>query len=83
MSKRSQAFAAAGATAVPLPPRSSDLNPIELAFSKLKWLLQSASARPVDVLRAACGNVRDCLTAADHCNCLKHCDYRHKEAGAL
>ena len=38
---------AAGATFLYLPPYSPDLNPIELAFSKLKALLRKAAARSV------------------------------------
>jgi transposase len=33
-----------------MPPYSPDLNPIELVFSKFKWLPKSASARTVDAL---------------------------------
>ncbi|MEZ6145898.1 MAG: transposase [Planctomycetaceae bacterium] len=33
-----------------LPPYSPDLNPIELAFSKLKTLLRKSAARTVESL---------------------------------
>ncbi len=36
-----------------LPPYSPDLNPIELAFSKLKTLLRKAAARTVEQLEKA------------------------------
>ena len=39
-----------GATILYLPPYSPDLNPIELAFSKLKSHLRSAAARSLDDL---------------------------------
>lgn len=57
---------ACGATLLYLPAYSPDLNPIELLFSKLKWLLRSASARSVDVLWNTLG---DCLQrfAPDEC----------------
>ena len=34
-----------GAWFLPLPPYSPDLNPIEMAFAKLKALLRKAAAR--------------------------------------
>lgn len=40
---------AAGAGIMHLPPYSSDLSPVELAFSKFKRLLRTAAARAVDV----------------------------------
>ncbi|WPE24206.1 IS630 family transposase ISMex41 (plasmid) [Shinella zoogloeoides] len=48
------------------PPYSPDLNPIEMAFSKLKALLRMAAARTIDELWAV---VADCLSAfsADEC----------------
>ena len=45
-----RAIEAAGATVVYLPPYSPDLNPIELAFAKLKALLRTAGERTVDGL---------------------------------
>jgi len=44
------AIEAAGATLLYLPPCSPDLNPIEMAFSKLKAILRQAAARTVDNL---------------------------------
>ncbi len=50
-----------------LPPYSPDLNPIEMAYSKLKALLKKAAARTITALRdaiadAICGITRDdCL----------------------
>jgi len=43
-----RAIERAGAEVAYLPPYSPDLNPIELAFSKLKGLLRSAGRRTVD-----------------------------------
>ena len=40
-----------------LPPSSPDLNPIEMAFSKLKQLLRGVGARTVDQLIKALGDV--------------------------
>jgi transposase len=45
-----RAIEAAGCTVRYLPPYSPDLNPIELAFSKLKGLLRSAGKRTLDGL---------------------------------
>jgi transposase len=44
------AIEAAGCTLKFLPPYSPDLNPIELAFSKLKGMLRSAGKRTMDGL---------------------------------
>jgi transposase len=40
-----------------LPPYSPDLNPIEMAFSKLKALIRKAAARSYDDLWKAVGKV--------------------------
>ncbi len=45
-----QAIEAAGAELRYLPPYSPDLNPIEMAFSKLKSILRTAAPRTVDNL---------------------------------
>ena len=72
-----EAIAAAGARVVYLPPYSPDLNPIELVFSKFKWLLKSASARTVEALWAVCGDVLDRFTETECRNCFQHCGYRY------
>lgn len=43
------------ATLAYLPPDRPDLNPIELAFSKFKWLLKSKATRSVETLWNVCG----------------------------
>jgi transposase len=48
---------ARGATRLLLPPYSPDLNPIEMAFAKLKALLRKAAARTVPALWAAAGEL--------------------------
>jgi len=45
-----EAIEAAGAKLVYLPPYSPDLNPIELVFSKLKWLVRSREERTMEGL---------------------------------
>jgi transposase len=72
-----EAIEAAGARLVYLPPYSPDLNPIELVFSKFKWLLRSASARTVDALWTLCGELLDQFTEAECRNCFRHCGYRY------
>lgn len=71
-----EAITAAGARLVYLPPYSPDLNPIELVFSKFKWLLKSASARTFETLWSVCSDVLDRFT--EECrNCFRHCGYRY------
>jgi transposase len=42
-----------------LPPYSPDINPIEMAFSKLKAMIQKAAARTYNELWQVVGNVCD------------------------
>ena len=49
-----------------LPPYSPDLNPIEMAFAKLKALLRKAAARTYDDLWKAVGSACDLFTE-DEC----------------
>jgi transposase len=72
-----EAIEAAGARLVYLPPYSPDLNPIELVFSKFKWLFKSASARTVEALWSVCGDVLDRFTEAECRSCFRHCGYRY------
>ena len=51
------ALAAAGAQLLYLPPYSPDLNPIEMAFAKLKAALRKAAARSREALHAAIARV--------------------------
>ena len=39
-----------------------------------KWLLKAASARTVEDLWAACGDVLDCFAEAECRICFQHCD---------
>ena len=65
----------AGATVVYLPPYSPDLNPIELAFSKVKQALRSAAHRTADALWSAMQGVLDRVTASDADGYFRHCGY--------
>jgi transposase len=71
-----EAIEAAGAELRYLPPYSPDLNPIELAFSKLKKLLRDGAARTVDKLWELCGQILDQFTEPECRNYFKHCGYR-------
>lgn len=71
------AITGVGARLLYLPPYSPDLNPIELVFSKFKWLLRSASARTVKSLWSLCGELLDWFTEAECRNYFTHCGYRY------
>ena len=65
----------AGASALYLPAYSPDLNPIELAFAKLKGLTRSAGHRTVDALWRDVQRMLDRVTADDAAGFLRHCGY--------
>lgn len=71
-----EAIEAAGATLLYLPPYSPDLNPIEMAFAKLKALLRTKAARTVDALWSAIGRLLDRFPPAECARYLAHCGYR-------
>jgi transposase len=54
-----EAIEAAGATLLYLPPYSPDLNPIEMAFAKLKAFLRAIAARTIPDLWEALKNALD------------------------
>ncbi len=66
---------ARGATLLFLPPYSPDLNPIELAFSKLKQRMRSAAHRTADALWSDVQRMLDLITADDAANFIRHCGY--------
>lgn len=70
-----EAIEQAGAQLLYLPPYSPDLNPIELAFSKLKWLLRSAAERTVDALWSRLGQLLDHFPPQQCRNYFRHCGY--------
>lgn len=73
----SEAVSEAGARIVYLPPYSPDFNPIELVFSKFKWLLRSAECRTQEALWQNCGKLLDQFTPQECANYFKHCGYRY------
>jgi transposase len=74
-----QAIEICGAQLLYLPPYSPDLNPIELVFSKFKWLIRSAAERTVDGLWRLCGQLLDQFTSTECRNYLRHCGYTATE----
>ena len=58
-----------------LPPYSSDFNPIELAFSKLKTWLRKAQARTRDALEEAIRTAAEWISEHDAKNWFDHCGY--------
>ena len=70
-----EAIESRGATLVYLPPYSPDLNPIELVFGKLKWLLRSAEERTISDLWDRLGQLIDCFNSHECTNYFRHCGY--------
>ena len=70
-----EAIESVGARLVYLPPYSPDLNPIELAFSKLKWLLRSAGERDLSRLWSLCGQLLDRFSSSECTAYFRHCGY--------
>jgi len=69
------AIEARGAILLYLPPYSPDLNPIEMAFAKLKALLRKAAARTRDSLWDAIAHVLSAFTPSECANYLTHAGY--------
>jgi transposase len=65
----------AGARLLYLPPYSPDLNPIELAFSKLKTHLRGAAERSVEGLWTRIGQLLDAFSAEQCANYFRHAGY--------
>ncbi len=65
----------AGATPIFLPPYSPELNPIELAWTKLKGLLRDYKARTREALDEAIARAMPRITAKDAAGWFQHCGY--------
>jgi transposase len=66
---------ARGAQLLFLPPYSSDLNPIELCWSKVKAALRTAKARTFEALLEALAAALHAVSSADIEAWLAHCGY--------
>jgi len=73
-----EAIKAAKASLLYLPSYSPDLNPIELAFSKLKALLRKAAARSLEDLEQAIAEAIDQFSTQKCPNFFKHAGYGHR-----
>jgi transposase len=69
------AIEATGASVMPLPAYSPDLNPIEQAFAKLKAGLRKAGARTRDALWNAIGRLLDSFSPDECSNYLANSGY--------
>jgi transposase len=70
-----RAIEAAGAQLLYLPPYSPDLNPIEMAFSKLKSLLRARALRTMDELWQALGPLSNAFSDTECANYFRHAGY--------
>ena len=70
-----EALESQGCTLLLLPAYSPDLNPIEMAFAKLKRLLRKAAARTVEALWEVIGKLLDCFSAQECRNYIRHAGY--------
>jgi transposase len=70
-----KAIESAGAALLYLPPYSPDLNPIEMAFSKLKALLRKAAERTREKLWDRIGSLMPTFTVSDCRNFMAHQGY--------
>jgi transposase len=70
-----QAIEGAGATLIYLPKYSPDLNPIELAFSKLKAHLRKAAEHTISRLWRRIGRAVTDFTAQECSNYFRHAGY--------
>jgi transposase len=70
------AIAGVGARLRFLPPYSPDLNPIELAFAKLKAFLRAARPRSFDQVVELVALALRLFTPRECLNFVRHCGYR-------
>ena len=68
-------LATVGARPLYIPPYSPDLNPIELAWSKLKTHLRTVKARTVAALNDAIADAMRLITPHDAVGWFRHCGY--------
>lgn len=70
-----EAIESVGAQLAYLPPYSPDFNPIEQAYSKLKWLVRSAAERTVEGLWELLGRLIHRYDPPECQNYIRHCGY--------
>jgi len=70
-----EAIESVGARILYLPPYHPELNPIELAWSKLKALLKAIGARDIQALASALKRSKDLLTTSHIEGWFRHCGY--------
>ena len=70
-----EALAQVGARVRYLPPYSPDYNPIEFAWSKVKWLLRARAARTRTSLQRALGTALQTITPQNARAWFRHCGY--------
>lgn len=70
-----QAIEARGARLMYLPAYSPDLNPIEMAFAKLKAFLRKSAERTLDMLERATVRALDSFTKTQCSNFFRHANY--------
>jgi transposase len=70
-----EAIEAVGAKLLFIPPYSPDLNPIELAFAKLKALLPAKALRTADALWKALGDLCGSFSPTECANYVRHNGY--------
>jgi len=70
-----EAIESTGAQLLYLPPYSPDLNPIEMAFSKLKALLRKDVAREFNALAHAVAKALKAFSAEECRNLIRHANY--------
>jgi transposase len=70
-----EAIEGVGATLLYLPPYSPDLNPIEMAFAKLKALLRRAAHRTRDALWRGIAHILDHFSPHECSRYLAQCGY--------
>lgn len=73
--RAAEALKARGAWFLFLPPYSPDLNPIEMAFAKLKAHLRKAKARTIDALWRAIGDICDLYSPTECWNYFRAMNY--------
>ncbi len=70
-----RAIEGAGCSVVYLPPYSPDLNPIELAFAKIKARLRAAELRTIDKVENFFGTVHEAFTPEECRGYIRHSGY--------